>query len=208
MRHLFFDLMGTVLTDPYREALEAATGLGPEDLDDRRDPSAWPAFERGAIDEDAFAERFFLDGTRLDLATFHRVRRAGYRYLPGMRDLLDELVDAATLHIASNYPVWIDELRLRFDFDARFAAVWASCHLGVRKPELAFYDGLLTHTGIPAHEGLFIDDREVNCVAAERAGLSAHLFTGVDDLRRRLRVEGLVAREPCVDRATLPREQR
>ncbi len=193
MRHVFFDLMGTVLADPYREALQAATGLGPEHLAESRDPSAWPAFERGAIDEDAFAERFFLDGTRLDLATFHRVRRAGYRYLPGMRELLDELVDVATLHVASNYPAWIDELRVRFDFDARFTAVWASCHLGVRKPDLAFYEALLARTGIPSHEGLFVDDREVNCVAAEQAGLSAHLFSGVGDLRRRLRAEGLIA---------------
>ncbi|MFO8075107.1 MAG: HAD family hydrolase [Actinomycetota bacterium] len=194
MRHVFFDLMGTVLADPYREALGAATGLGLERLVRRRDPSAWPAFERGAIDEETFAERFFLDGTRLDLATFHRVRRAGYRYLPGMRALLDELADAATLHIASNYPAWIDELRLRFDFDARFTAVWASCHLGVRKPDRAFYEALLARSGVPPGDGLFVDDREVNCVAAEQAGLRAHLFTGAGDLRRRLRAEGVLGR--------------
>src|SRR5687767_14330777 len=54
-----FDLMGTVLYDPYLEAIEAATGMGIRDVLPVKDPDSWPQFEMGVIDEAEFARRFF-----------------------------------------------------------------------------------------------------------------------------------------------------
>lgn len=188
---VFFDLMGTVLADPYRRAIEAATRRPLVDVARERDPDAWPAFESGAIDEAAFARRFYADGRPFDVATFHRVRRAGYRYLPGMRELLDELAGRAERHLATNYPSWVDELLVRFGLHARLEAVWASCRLGVRKPDPAFYERMLA--GASPARCLLVDDRLDNCLAAEAWGLAAHHFVGADDLRGRLRAEGLLS---------------
>lgn len=195
MATVLLDLMGTVLVDPYREALSAATGQDLATVRARRDPDAWPAFERGVIDEATFARRFFRDGSVFDLSTFHRVRRAGYRYLPGMRELVRDLAAVAELHIASNYPPWLDELAARFAFARTFDGVWGSCHLGVRKPDPAFFTELLSRAGVEASEALFVDDRAENCAAAADCGLAVHRFRDAATLRRHVVDLGLLPRE-------------
>lgn len=193
MRILCIDVMDTVLSDPYRQAIEAATGQPLSQLSGQRDPRAWPDFELGRIDEHELARRFWTSGATFDLATFHRVRRAGYRWLPGMPALLDDLGGRVGRHAASNYPVWMDELAARFAFHRRFEGVWASHALGARKPQTAFFERLLERIGVPARECLFVDDRPGNCAAAQWAGMAAHVFVGADDLRARLAAEGVLA---------------
>lgn len=192
---LLFDLMGTVVYDPYIEALEAATGMDVRSAAAVRDPQAWPDFEIGAIDEREFVRRFFAGsapGQRFDMDAFHRVRRNGYHYLPGMEELLASLRGTADRYIASNYPSWIDEMRTTFAFDELFEGIYASCHLGVRKPDQKFFEAILDDLGIDAGRCLFIDDREVNCAAAAALGMRVHRFDGAAPLRRRLQDEGLL----------------
>lgn len=194
LRALCLDLMGTLVVDPYRDALVAGTGLEFAALAGLRDPDAWPAFESGRIDEAEFARRFFADpraGHRLDLAAFNRARRAGYRFLPGMEALLADTEGLVRRYVASNYPVWVDELTRTFALDRRTDGVYASHHLGVRKPEPAFYERLLARIRHEPRACLFVDDREDNCTGAEAAGMRSHLFTGAGDLRARLRADGL-----------------
>ena len=185
--------MDTVIRDPYREAIVAATGLEPREAFRHNDKRCWPELEVGAIDEVEFARRYFAGAPhlRFDLEAFHRARRDGYAFLPGMRELLVALRGRVARHVASNYPVWIDEMRATFGFDELFDGVWASCHLRVRKPAPEFYQRMLDAIVTPAGECLFVDDRAANCEAAERAGMRAHLFDGIEALERRLRAEGL-----------------
>jgi FMN hydrolase / 5-amino-6-(5-phospho-D-ribitylamino)uracil phosphatase len=191
---LCLDLMGTLVRDPYREAVRAATGLELDAVHAVKDPNAWPAFEVGEIDEAEFARRFFADPVSqhtFDLGAFHRVRRDGYAFLPGMEQLLDDAAGVAECYVASNYPVWVEELAERFRLRERTQGVWSSHHLGVRKPARGFYEQLLERIGRAAEECLFVDDREDNCRGAEAVGMRAHRFVGADDLRARLRAEGL-----------------
>src|SRR5439155_810079 len=157
------------------------------------DKTCWPEFEVGAIDEATFARRYFANAPhlRFDLDAFHRARRSGYAFLPGMRELLVALGGRVARHVASNYPIWIDELHATFGFDALFEGVHASCHLRVRKPAPEFYEKLLAAILTPAGECLFVDDRAANCEAAERAGMKTHVFEGAEGLARRLCAEGL-----------------
>lgn len=192
---LLFDLMGTVIYDPYREALEAATGMELTSVFRARDPKSWPDFERGAIDEAEFVRRFFSDpvpGHQLDIAAFHRVRRERYHLLPGMAQLLADLQGRADCYVASNYPVWIDQMGEEFAFDRLFRKVYASCHLGLRKPDPAFFIAILDDLALAPQRCLFIDDRADNCEAAASLGLRVHLFEGADGLRERLRDEGVI----------------
>jgi HAD superfamily hydrolase (TIGR01509 family) len=194
LRALCLDLMGTLVCDPYQDAVQAATGLDLRALRAVKDPHSWPAFEIGAIDEEEFARRFFADPHTehtFDLVAFHRVRRAGCAFLPGMDALLDDTAGLVDRYIASNYPVWVEELAEQLALYERMEGVWASHHLGVRKPDPAFYERLLEKIAREPHECLFVDDREENCVAAEAVGMRAHLFAGADDLRARLRAEGI-----------------
>ena len=201
IRAICFDLMDTVLYDPYREALEAATGVDLKTAAKARDPRCWPEFEIGAIDEAEFARRYFLpraDGAegpvlRFDLEAFHAARRAGYRFLPGMQALIASLQGRVDRYVASNYPIWIEEVRVSFGLDALFEDVFASHHLRVRKPAPEFFARMLAAIPHPAPSCLFVDDREDNCVAAASVGMAVHHFRGAEGLADCLRAFGLVS---------------
>jgi HAD superfamily hydrolase (TIGR01509 family) len=177
-----FDLMDTVVRDPYREALEAATGRPIAELFRRRSRAVYPALERGELSEEEYWAAYAAAGIEVDPDTFHRVRRAGTRWLPGMRELLADLDGVVLRATASNYPHWIEELATGM-LTGCFERVLASCHLGARKPDPTFFDALLAALELPAPAVLFVDDREENVAAARAAGLAAHRFQGVDELR-------------------------
>jgi FMN hydrolase / 5-amino-6-(5-phospho-D-ribitylamino)uracil phosphatase len=182
VRVVAFDLMDTVVRDPFREALEVATGLGLRELFARRDPTVYPAFECGEIDEAAYWAHYAAAGITVDPDAFHRIRREGIAFLPGMAELLDDLAGLVERVTASNYPVWVEELA-RDHLQGRFERIIASCHLGVRKPERGFFDRLVDELGVAADEVCFVDDRHDNVEAARQAGLRAHRFTGASALR-------------------------
>ncbi|WP_437941229.1 HAD family hydrolase [Sorangium sp. So ce341] len=196
VRAVCFDLMDTVLYDPYREALAAAIrAAAPGDVARHRDPTCWPAFECGEIDEAEFVRRFFREGAEgvsFDIDAFNRVRRAEYRFLPGVREIVEALQGRALRFVASNYPVWVEELREAFALDALFEGVYSSHHLRVRKPAREFFDRLVSRIGVDAGDCLFVDDRAENCDAAAAVGMRAHVFDGAAGLRARLVDEGLL----------------
>ncbi len=177
-----FDVMDTLLADPFREALEAATGRSLEEIRTRRDPDAYPAFERAEIDEETYWGRHRERGLEADVAAFHAARRAGTWWLPGMRELVDALAGSVLRVTASNYPVWIEELA-RGPLAGHLDRVLASHHLGVRKPDPSFYLALLERLDQPAGAVAFVDDREENVAAALEVGMPAHRFMGAGTLR-------------------------
>jgi HAD superfamily hydrolase (TIGR01509 family) len=190
IRAVAFDVMDTLVHDPFREALLAATGLPLEEFFARREPSAYPAFERGELAEAAYWEHYRDAGITIDPAEFHRVRRGGIRWLPGMQALLDDLEGLVVRATATNYPVWIDQLAEEH-LTGRLERVVASCHLGCRKPDVAFYEGLLDRLGFAAEQVLFVDDREENVRAAIEVGLRSHRFTDAATLRAWLAEQGV-----------------
>ncbi len=177
-----FDVMDTLLSDPFRAALEAATGRDIGEILTRRDPGAYPAFERGEIDEEAYWGLHRARGLEVDAAAFHATRRAGTRWLPGMRELLDALHGTVVRVTASNYPVWIEELA-RGPLAGHLDRVLASHHLGIRKPDPGFYVALLERLDQPAGAVAFVDDREENVAAALAVGMPAHRFVDAGTLR-------------------------
>lgn len=195
VRVVLFDVMDTVITDPFREALTAATTISLEELHARRDPDLWPAFERGELDEDGYWAGWRAAGIPFDRERFHTVRLAGMHFLPGMAELLDDLAGTVERVTASNYPVWVDDLALTH-LAGRFERIVASCHLGVRKPEPVFFTRLLDTLGIGPADARFVDDRQANVDAAAEVGIASHHFAGASGLRRWLVDEGV----------TLPRD--
>ncbi len=183
-----FDLMDTVVRDPFREALSAAADMPFAEVISRKDPVAWHRFERGELSEREYFASY--DGLELDVEVFHRVRRSGYVVLPGMRKLLADLDGHVTRATATNYPVWVADLCERL-LAGLFDRVVGSHLLGVRKPEAAFFERLCRVLDADAGRVLLVDDRIENVDGARAAGLRAHLFLGTPDLRDRLRREGL-----------------
>lgn len=59
--------------------------------------------------------------------------------------------------------------------------------LGAAKPEAAYFASVLREPDLPGPSVLFLDDREENVAAADRAGLRAAVYDGSDgvpELRR------------------------
>lgn len=168
-----FDLMDTLVRDPFREALRAATGRPLKELFSLRDAGIYPAFERGEIDEAAYWASYPRAGIEVDPDRFHQVRRAGTTWLPGMRELVLELRAAGVaVVIASNYPYWLAEHAVGM-LAGLCDEVVGSYQLGVRKPDPRFFERLLDRLDASPGTVAFVDDREVNLEGATAVGLAA-----------------------------------
>jgi 2-haloacid dehalogenase len=77
-------------------------------------------------------------------------------------------------------------------FFSRFRDIVVSGREKLLKPDPAIYYLALHRFGLRPEQALFIDDREINVEGARAVGMAAHLFTDADDLRMRLRAEGLL----------------
>lgn len=188
---LLLDAMDTLIVDPVFERLPPLLGLELAEIWRRKDPGAWPAFERGHIDEAAYFARFFKDGETVDGDAIREAMNEGYQWVPGMQTLLEELqTQGAVMHILSNYPVWYELIEAKLG-PGRYAPwTFVSARTGRRKPEAEAYTEAAAALGVAPAACLFIDDRAKNCQAARAVGMPAALFQGAADLRRALIEEG------------------
>ncbi|TWF90166.1 putative hydrolase of the HAD superfamily [Kitasatospora viridis] len=188
---IVFDLMGTLLTDPYQQAHEAASGRTFAQFDRDRPPGVYHRLERGEIPEEAYWRSLREAGIAFNVELFHRVRREGYGWLPGMRELVVECAAAHRTVVGSNYPDWIAEVGRDFLADLG-VEVFASHQFGVRKPEAAFFELLCERTGSSLRELVLIDDKQRNVEAVTAlGGLGIH-FVSARNTTERLRANGLL----------------
>ena len=107
-----------------------------------------------------FKERYF-DGLHPNeemIALMAELAGAGYR------------MAILTNNVREWEPIW----RAKLPVDEIFETVVDSAFVGMRKPDPAIYELTLERLdGIAAAECLFIDDTEVNCVAARELGIRA-----------------------------------
>lgn len=190
---LLFDVMGTLVHDPFYQELPAFFGLTFEQLIADKHPTTWMEFETGRIDEATALARMFQDGRPVDQAGLRAMLRRTYRWLDGMESLLAELaVRGQPMHVLSNYPVWYRLIEEALGLSRYLPWTFVSCHTGVRKPAPEAFLGPVRQLGLQPAELMLIDDQPANCQAASRHGLAAVLFRGAQPLRAALRDRGLV----------------
>ena len=98
-----------------------------------------------------------------------------------------------SLHVLSNFSAETYPLiRARYDFLGWFDSHMLSADVGLAKPDPAIYKLLLARIGRQPHECLFIDDSEVNVIAARDLGIDAIQFSSPDELRFQLENRGIV----------------
>ncbi len=88
---------------------------------------------------------------------------------------------------AETFPI----ARRRYEFLSLFDGILVSGDEKSRKPFPQFYRLLLSRYNIRPEEAVFIDDNTRNIIAAEKEGIRSIHFTGAEELRLRLRHEGL-----------------
>lgn len=186
-RILVFDVMGTIVYEPFVEVLPRVLGMPLADLIAQKDPTAWVEFERGEIDENELERRFFADGRAYDHAGMKAAMRDAYAYLDGMESLLGRLSEQGrVLHLMSNYPLWYRMIEEKLTLSRYAAWTFVSCHAGVRKPDPGAYRWIADRLERPLRQLVFIDDREVNCSAARELGIDAIRYEDTPSLERAL----------------------
>jgi HAD superfamily hydrolase (TIGR01509 family) len=152
-----------------------------------KDPDAWPAFECGQIDEHELYRRFFTDRRDIDGPRLKEALRAGYEWLPGIPELLNELKGRGVeMHTLSNYPEWYRMIEAKLQVSRWVHWSFVSCHTKVRKPDANAYLGAARSLARAPETLVFVDDRPINCRAAADVGMTSIVFRGAKHLQRAL----------------------
>ena len=187
---VLFDFGGVILTSPFEAfaAYERANDL-PENLirtinSTNPDTNAWALFERGAVDVAGFVPKFEAEasalGHQVDGRVILELIKGAVR--PEMVEVLRRVNAAgyATACLTNNFRgsnenadvaggsgrVDVDEVMTMFDH------VVESSRVGVRKPEIEFYEIALGLVGAAAERCVFLDDLGINLKPARAMGMT------------------------------------
>jgi putative hydrolase of the HAD superfamily len=164
-----------ITTETLGKAMQAATEANGDN----------PLFEmeRGEITEVAFLEQLTeslepLLGHRPEMHRFKEIYFEALEPNPEMIELMRELKDSGyrMAMLTNNVREWEPLWRSMLPVDEIFETVVDSGFVGCRKPESRIYSLTLERIDVPAEACLFVDDVEVNCEGAERAGIAAVHF--------------------------------
>ena len=188
---------GGVLTTPLVQsfmAFQDTTGISPESLGEAMVASASsdgenPLFklERGEMTVAAFLEQIAdalepLLGHRPEMHRFKEIYFEALDPNPPMIDLMRELKGSGyrMAMLTNNVREWEPLWRSMLPVDEIFETVVDSAFVGCRKPESRIYAMTLERVGIAPEACLFVDDVQVNCEGAQRAGINAVHFRDND----------------------------
>lgn len=174
---ILWDVMGTLVHDPFYEEVPAFFGMSLEELLAVKHPSVWAACERGDLAVEDMESRFFADGRVYDIAGLRATMAQSYRWLPGIEALLGKLrADAVAMHVVSNYTPWYSMIEATLTLSNWVPWSFVSCDVGSRKPDAAYYAAVLERLRVEAERCVFIDDRQSNCDGAADAGMHTIRF--------------------------------
>nr|AAM63745.1 unknown [Arabidopsis thaliana] len=184
---LLFDVMDTIVRDPFYQDVPAFFGMPMKQLLECKHPMVWIEFEKGLIDEEELARNFFIDGRDFDLEGLKECMRSGYSYLDGMQELLQTLAaDDFEIHAFTNYPIWYNIIEDKLKLSAYLSWTFCSCIAGKRKPDPEFYLEVVGHLGVEPCDCIFIDDRPTNVKCAIEIGMGGLCFENADSLAKDL----------------------
>jgi putative hydrolase of the HAD superfamily len=189
IRAVFWDFGGVILSSPFEafNAYEQAHGIPIDHI--RRvnstdpDTNAWARIERCELTHDEFDEVFAAESETLG----HRIPGRdviGMLYgsvRPEMVVALDKVIEAGfvTACLTNNFAT--DGHRAEVEeVMARFRHVVESSKVGVRKPEVAFYEIACEVAAVDPTEVVFLDDLGINLKPAKAMGMTTIKVTGAD----------------------------
>lgn len=189
---LLFDIMDTIVRDPFYHDVTAFFRMSLKELIECKHPTAWIEFEKGLIDEMELARIFFKDERTFDLEGLKDCMRRGYSYIEGVEALLKDLKqNNYEMHAFTNYPIWYNIIEDKLKLSSYLSWTFCSCITGKRKPDPDFYSEVLKHLQVEPANCIFIDDRLKNVEAAVEAGIVGLQFKNADLLRRDLSLLGI-----------------
>ena len=188
---------GGVLTTPLVQSFMAfqdrtgitaeALGRGMQAASEANGGNPLFEMERGEISEADFLAQLTdalepLLGHRPEMHRFREIYFEALDPNPPMIELMRELQAGGyrMAMLTNNVREWEPLWRSMLPVDEIFETVVDSAFVGCRKPESKIYEIVLDRIDLPAESCLFVDDVEVNCEGAERAGMTAVHFQDTD----------------------------
>ncbi len=149
------------------------------------------AWEKGFIDFDEYLRRtLFFEPRPYTPAEVKQAIENESKFIPDTAmPLLTALWERGQVRMGqlNNESRELNDMRLeRFGLRQYWSVFFCSGYVGLRKPEAAIYRLALQVLQTPAHEVLFIDDREKQVEAARALGMEAVQYTGSAALRGEL----------------------
>ena len=191
---LLFDVMGTLVSEPFLTAMPQFFGMPLEQLRQEAHPTAWIEFEKNLLTEQQFCDQFFTDGRPVDRHALRKCLYDAYEWLSGMEDLLAELHRGGfSIYALSNYPIRYEMIEEKLSLSRFLTWDFVSCRTGFRKPEPEAYQVVMRQLGVSASNCFFIDDRQENVDAAIAQGMDAVLIENATTLREQFCRRGLLA---------------
>ena len=197
---LFFDVGGVLLTNGWdtgaRKLAAETFGLDYPEFQTRHEMLK-TAFETGRLSLDAYIKKTVFHRERSFSPDEFKEFMFGSSQILGNGTTLDWVRSLAIsgkyqLYTLNNESRELHENRAkRFDLHSIFRAFLTSCYLGQVKPDEDMYINALGIAGCHGANAVFIDDRPLNIEPAHTLGLNAVLFTGLIDLRERLKEFGI-----------------
>lgn len=109
-----------------------------------------------------------------------------------MTELIDSLHGYYKTALLSNaMGTWLWKILKSNDLERRFDTIVISSEERAVKPEGRIFEVALKRLGISADEAVFIDDNERNVDGALSVGINGIIYTGLDDLKTKLRELGI-----------------
>ncbi len=181
---ILFDVMDTLVTDPFFEAMPTFFGMSFDELREVKHPASWIEFEKGRINEAEYLARFFRDGRPIDGKALLACLNDAYRWIDGMKELLSDLKNGGyEMHVLSNYSTWYRMIDQKLQLSEYIHWSFVSCLTGARKPEPQAYLSAAETLNVDVGECLLIDDRIVNVDAAKELGMDAILAESAAQIR-------------------------
>ena len=144
----------------------------------------------GEISEETFwravVKKYDLPATVSELM---QLVRENFKEVEGTRDIIEQLkvngykIGLLSVHVRE----WIAYCEERFDYHKLFHSTMYSFEVAVSKPDKRAYELILEELQVKPDECLFIDDSEINLVAAGKIGMQAIQFTKAKELQNDLR---------------------
>ncbi len=192
-RILFFDVMDTLVVDPFFQSIPEFFGLTLEQLLKQKHPDSWIAFEEAKISEAEYMKTFFSDQRDVDGARLRQLLWDSYSWIDGVELLLAELHAAGfEMHAVSNYSIWYRIIEERLKLSRFLDWTFVSCRTGLRKPVPRCYQFALDTLAARPSDCLFVDDRSINVEAAQAMGIDSIQFVDSAQLRNELKNRELI----------------
>ncbi|EMJ93970.1 haloacid dehalogenase [Leptospira alstonii] len=178
-----FDLMDTLIKDPFHSALyKILPRESREKFTRGRERNSFLEFEKGLIEEEEFFERFYLPEFRNEnLPDPRKIKELMFgkvRLITETVEIVKRLKSGGNkLVLASNYSVWYKELRKFPEMQevfSQFDQLYFSCELGTRKPAEEYFQWI--QTDYPGMRYVLIDDNTTNVESAGYMGWDTFQF--------------------------------